>query len=215
MRRVSTNRILHRQLYDSHIKLHNFTARWRLPHTTLSGNQGSWVALVFFLKQMAWRTNPSRKPVRVHTTTLPRNKTKKPKAQQQKQEGQLCPHISSGFWFVRCFSPSPSQAVSDTCLYCNRIIDYSTYNLHGKKSNFALDLSHCIKLPYSCLGWEGCQQAQRTLFCHLQSRKIFQGLLLLFCTQQTIALMIFALFIMQLNGRIHFHHVFSWHSLNV
>lgn len=35
------------------------------------------------------------------------------------------------------------------------------------------------------------------------------------CSTQTVDLMIFSLFTGQRNDRIHFHHVFSWHSLNV
>lgn len=38
---------------------------------------------------------------------------------------------------------------------------------------------------------------------------------LLLSSTQIVDLMIFSLFLRQLNDRIHFHHIFSWHSLNV
>lgn len=163
--------------------------------------------------------NHTRKPE--HTSPSPPfpppkkkifQQNKKPEAWQQNQDGHLCPHAS--FLVLICLLLLSSPAILEVCLYHNGIIHYSTCNLHRKKSKFALDISCCVKLVHFCLGWEGCQQARHTLFHHLQSRKRFQGLLLLSSTQ-TVDLIIFSLFIWQLNDRIHFHHIFSWHSLNV
>lgn len=88
--RVSTNRILHRQLYEAHIKLHNFGARHRLPHTTVSAKQGSWVAFAFFLKQNGLAHESQQET----SAPTPQIKPKKPKARQQNQKGQLCPQTT-------------------------------------------------------------------------------------------------------------------------
>lgn len=85
--------------------------------------------------------------------------------------------------------------------------------LTGRKAT--LHLIHHVILSYYISAWPGKDASRLSILLPPSVKEKISGPYASFCTQQTIALMIFSLFIMQLNDRIHFHHVFSWHLLNV
>lgn len=128
---VSTNRILHRQLYEAYIKLQNFTARQRILHITLSWNQGARVTFAFFLKQIYRYMNHSMKPVHTNHHPTPLNKTKNLELNRGTGKTSFVLIYPLWVWFVYCFSPSISPAILEVCLH--RIVFYLQSWLEAKQ----------------------------------------------------------------------------------